>query len=210
MGFCAHKWAGWDGGYPCPPLPPKLSCWASHIGHLCDPHRGRHMDCESYTRKLLKTGSSWWKLSSAWPQLATSCVKPHLLPQHSSCTLRVNIRLHPVGIPKTFTEFKTSCLPAREKSLQTVASLPPALEQSDLQLGGMPEVQILPQEGFCKPAATGDLLPKSYRTVTEHPISEHNKWGHLWQALQTMLHWSYLLSHRLERVFCTARHFEMS
>lgn len=58
VGFCAHKRGrvGWWLLLPTPP--PKLSRSGSHTERLGDPHRGCHVDCESYTPKLVKTGGS--------------------------------------------------------------------------------------------------------------------------------------------------------
>lgn len=58
VGFCAHKQGRLGRWLLLPSRPSKPSLLGSHTGHLCDPRGGHHMDCESCTPRLVKTGGS--------------------------------------------------------------------------------------------------------------------------------------------------------
>lgn len=51
-----------------PATPPaKAECLGADTEHLCNPHKGCHMHCESCTVRLVKMGGSW-------PLQALSCL----------------------------------------------------------------------------------------------------------------------------------------
>lgn len=53
VGFRTHKQGRVGWWLLLPSLPPKLSHSGSHTQHFCDPHRGCHVDCESYRPRVV-------------------------------------------------------------------------------------------------------------------------------------------------------------